>query len=25
MKAPKEHFWFNFKIAFGICQRILDF
>jgi phage repressor protein C with HTH and peptisase S24 domain len=25
VKAPKEHFWFNLKIAFGICQRILDF
>jgi len=24
VKAPKEHFEFNFKIAFGICQRILD-
>lgn len=24
MKAPKEHFEFNFKIAFGICQWNLD-
>ncbi|MFP2467867.1 phage repressor protein CI [Pseudescherichia vulneris] len=24
MKAPKEHFEFNFKIAFGICQCNLD-
>jgi hypothetical protein len=24
VKAPKEHFEFNFKIAFGICQCNLD-